>query len=90
MPGAPFNLRSWAHVNIIVQFDPPRAVQIYLFECLSDNIVWLSLRLLSCLDYRSFVNIAMIVNVKFPECVLEAEDVCLLELGIFPKHRLAT
>lgn len=32
----------------------------------------------------------MIVNVKFPECVLEAEDVCLLELGIFPKDRLAT
>lgn len=32
----------------------------------------------------------MIVNVKFPECVLEAEDVCLLELGIFPKNRLAT
>lgn len=30
----------------------------------------------------------MIVDVKFPECILEAEDVCLLELGIFPKNKL--
>lgn len=83
-------MEKGAHINVIVQFDPPGAVQIYLFERLSDNIVWLSLRLLSRLDYRSFVNIAIIVNVKFPECVLEAEDVCLLELGIFPNDRLVT
>lgn len=62
----------WAHINIIVQFDLPRAVQSYPFERLSDHIVWLSLRLLSCFDYRSFVNIAIIGKVKLPDCVLEA------------------
>ena len=72
------------HVNIVVQLDSPRAVQLHLFEGLAHHIVRLVLRLLRRLDYRRLVEVALVVDVESAKGILQAEDVRLLELGVFP------
>lgn len=41
------------------------------------------LRLLRSLDHSALVEVALVVNVELAEGVLEAEDLALLELGVF-------
>jgi hypothetical protein len=51
---------------------------------LSYDIVRLVLRLLGGLDDCSLVKIALVVDIELAECVLQAEDLALIKLGIFP------
>lgn len=78
------NTCNRAYINIVIQFYPPRTVQLDFFKRLSDDIVWLPLRLLRCFDYRRFVNIALVFNIKLPKSVLKAKYILLLELGVLP------
>lgn len=73
-----------SYANIIVKLYPPRAVQLYLSQCLPNSIVCLSLRGLSGFDCGSLVKITLVVYIKLAEGILQAEDVGLLELGILP------
>lgn len=73
-----------AHIDIIIQFHSPRAIQLDLFQRLPNNIVGLPLRGLGCLDHGSFVNVSFVLDIELPKSILEAEDVGLLELGVFP------
>jgi hypothetical protein len=45
------------------------------------------LRLLRCLDHRRLVEIALVVNVELAESILQAKDLALLELGVFPVRK---
>lgn len=45
------------------------------------------LRLLRCLDHRRFVEITLVVNVELAESILQAKDLPLLELGVFPARK---
>jgi hypothetical protein len=73
-----------AYTNEIVQFHPPRRVQLNLFQGLSDYVVGLSFTRLCCLDCSSLIYISLVINVKLSKGILEAEDFVLLELRIFP------
>lgn len=74
------------NINIVVQFYPPRAVELHSLQCLSDNIIRLPLRGLSGLDHGGLVNIALVINIQFAKGVLEGKYVLLLELRVFPKN----
>ena len=75
-----------AYINVIVQFYPPRAIQLDLFERLPNNIVGLSLGLLSCFDDRRFIDVTFVINVKLSKGVLKAKYILLLELGVFSER----
>jgi hypothetical protein len=75
-----------AHINIVLQFYPSRAVQLDLFKRLPHDIVWLMFRLLRRLDHGRLVEIALVVDVEFAEGILQPKDFSLLELGIFPSR----
>ena len=51
---------------------------------MSHDVVRLVLRLLRGLDDCSLVEVALVVNVELPEGILQAKDLALLELGVFP------
>jgi hypothetical protein len=42
------------------------------------------LRLLRRLDHCGLVEVALVVNVELAEGILQAKDLALLELGVFP------
>lgn len=73
-------------IYVIIQLHSPRAIQLDLFEGLAHNIVGLVLGLLCCLDDGGLVNVALVVDVELAEGVLQAEDLALIELGIFSAH----
>jgi hypothetical protein len=71
------------YINIVVQLDSSRAVQLNLLESLSHNIVGLALRVLSGLDDGGFVYVALVVDIHVLEGIGELEDLILIELGVF-------
>jgi hypothetical protein len=75
------------YTNVVVQLNPSRGVQLHFFQSLPDNIVWLSLACLGGLDCSSFVNVSFVVDVELAEGILQAEDLVLLELRVFPALR---
>jgi hypothetical protein len=72
------------YINIVVQLDSPRAVEFDLLQRLSHHIVRLVLRLLRRLDDGALVEVALVVDVEPAEGVLQAKDLALLELRVFP------
>jgi hypothetical protein len=86
---------TWAvvvvYINIVVQLDSSRAVQLNLLESLSHNIVGLALRVLSGLDDSGLVYVALVVNIHVLEGIGELEDLILIELRVFSSDsRLCT
>jgi hypothetical protein len=71
-------------VDVVVQLDSPRAVELDLLQGLAHDIVRLVLGLLGGLDDGGLVEVALVVNVELAEGVLQAKDLALLELGVFP------
>jgi hypothetical protein len=51
---------------------------------LSNNIIRLVLALLYGADSAGFVEVAFVVGIEFAKGILEAKDIALLKLGIFP------
>jgi hypothetical protein len=82
---------TWAvvvvYINIVVQLDSSRAVQLNLLESLSHNIVGLALRVLSGLDDSGLVYVALVVNIHVLEGIGELEDLILIELRVFSVQR---
>jgi hypothetical protein len=79
-------VQSWAdtHVNIVVQLDAPRAIELDLLQGLAHDVVRLAFRLLRGLDDGGLVEIALVVDVELAEGILQPEDLALLELRVFP------
>lgn len=75
------------YVDVILKFDTSRAVELYTFQGLAHNIIRLSLRLLSGLDYRGFIQITTIVDIQLVECILERENLALIQLRETPTER---
>jgi hypothetical protein len=75
------------YINIVVQLDSSRAVQLNLLESLSHNIVGLALRVLSGLDDSGLVYVALVVNIHVLEGIGELEDLILIELRVFSVQR---
>jgi hypothetical protein len=71
-------------IDIVVQLDAARAVQLDLLQGLAHDVVGLVLRLLRRLDDRGLVEIALVVQVELAEGILQPEDLALLELRVFP------
>jgi hypothetical protein len=71
-------------VDVVVQLDSPRAVELDLLQGLAHDIVRLVLGLLGGLDDGGLVEVALVVDVELAEGVLQAKDLALLELGVFP------
>ena len=66
------------------QLDAPRAIELDLLQGLAHDIVRLVLGLLGGLDDGGLVEVALVVDVELTEGVLQAKDLALLELGVFP------
>lgn len=73
-----------AHIDIIVKFNAPRAIQLNFFQCLTDHIVGLTLGALRRFDDSGLVKGAFVVDIEFAKGIRECEDFILLELRIFP------
>jgi hypothetical protein len=71
-----------AYIHIVIQFYPPRTVELDLFQGLPHYIVRLVLGLLRRLDDGALVEVALVVNVELAEGILQAKDLALLKLGI--------
>ena len=78
------SFRWETHINVVVKLDASRAVKFNLFEGLSHDVVGLVFGLLSGLQHGSFVDVALVLNVKPAKSILQAKDLVLLELWIFP------
>jgi hypothetical protein len=59
-----------AYIDIVIQLDSPRTVELDFFQGLSHHIVRLVFRLLRRLDHRRLVEIALVVNVELAEGIL--------------------
>lgn len=68
------------YVDKVLKLYSPGGVQLDLLQCLSHDIVWLSLALLGSLDGSTLVDVSLVVDVELAESVLQAEDLVLLEL----------
>lgn len=77
--------RVLTYADVVIQLYSPRRVQLHLLQSLSNNIIWLSLAGLGGLYRRRLVNISLVVDIQLPERILQAKDLILLELRIFPK-----
>ena len=87
-PSLPHHDRSLCtHIDIVLEFDSPRAVQLNFLQRLSHDVVRLVFGVLGRFDDGRFVEIALVVDVQLAEGVLQAEDFRLLELRIFPESR---
>ena len=71
------------YIDIVVQLDSSRAVQLDLLESLSHNIVGLALRVLSGLDDGGLVYVALVVDIHVLEGIRQLEDLILIELRVF-------
>ena len=80
---------SATHIDIVVQFHAPRAIELDLLQRLTHNVVRLVLRLLGRLDDGGLVEVALVVDVELAEGILQSEDLALLELGVFPAALLS-
>ena len=78
------DLAFYAHIDIIIQLHPSRAIKLHLFQCLPDHIIGLPFRGLCRLDHCCFINVALVVNIELAKGVLEAENVGFLKLRVFP------
>jgi hypothetical protein len=72
-----------SYINIVIQFNSPRTIQLNLLQGLAHHVVRLTLTLLDRADGAGFVQVAAIVNVQLAEGILQGEDVRLLELRVF-------
>lgn len=77
------------HIDIVVKLYAPRAIELHLLQCLSDNIIGLALGSLGGLDCIGLLNVALVINIELAECLSKAKDVLLLELGILSAANLA-
>jgi hypothetical protein len=76
---------SWLpHPNKVIQLDSPRRIELYFFQRLAHDIVWLPLASLGRLDRSCLVDISLIVYVQLTKGVLQSKDLILLELRVFP------
>lgn len=73
---------------IVFQLNSSRRIKIDLFQSLSNDIIWLPLSSLCSFDRSGLVDISLIVDIEFTESILQAEDLILLKLRIFPARRL--
>lgn len=71
-------------VDIVVQLDAPRAIELDLLQGLAHHVVRLVLGLLGRLDDRGLVEVTLVVDIELAEGVLQAEDLALLKLWVFP------
>lgn len=79
-----------AYIDIIIQFYPPRAIQLHLFERLPNNIVWLSFRRLRRFYDGSLIDVALVIDVQLAKGILQTKDVLLLELRIFSSRHIVS
>lgn len=77
-------VRLCTYADIVLQLDAPGGVEVDLLECLSHDIVGLSLAGLGRLDGSGLVYVALVVDIELAEGVCQAEYVVLLELGELP------
>lgn len=77
-------------IDVVIEFYSPRAIQLNLFQRLTDDIVRLSFRVLRRLDRSRFIDVALVVYIEFSEGVGKAEDIRLLELRVLPEYSSAT
>lgn len=70
-------------VHVVVQLHAPRTVKFDFLQCLAHHIVRLALRLLRRLDDRGLIQVAFVVYIELAESILQAKNVCLLELWVF-------
>lgn len=75
---------SLTYADIILQLYSPGGVEVDLLECLSHDIVGLSLAGLGCLDGSGLVYVTLVVDIELAKGVCQAEYVILLELGELP------
>jgi hypothetical protein len=54
-------------IDIVIQLDTSRTVQLDLFQGLSDDVVRLSLAVLGSLDRGRFIDVALVVDVELSE-----------------------
>lgn len=73
-----------AYANIVLELDTSRRVKVDLLQCLSHNIVRLSLAGLGGLDGSGLVYISFVVDVELTEGICQSEYVALVELGESP------
>jgi hypothetical protein len=79
---------SVTYSYIVFKLNSSRRIKVNLLQSLSNNIVWLSLGSLCSFDRSGLVDVSLIVDIEFTEGILQAEDLILLELRIFPARRL--
>lgn len=75
--------RRRTNVDVVLKLNPPRTVQLNLLQGLPHDIVWLPLGALCALNSCCLVQVATVFYVELAKGILEAEDLTLLELGIF-------
>jgi hypothetical protein len=54
---------SCTYPNIVFQLDPPRGIELYLLQGLTNDVVWLTLARLGGLNGGSLVNVPLVVNI---------------------------
>lgn len=74
------------NIDIVLQFDPARTVEVDIFQDLADGVIGLSFGLLGGLDGHGLVQVAPIIDIQLAKGVLKSEDFALLELGVLPAH----
>lgn len=75
---------SFTYADIVLQLYSPGGVEVDLLECLSHDIVGLSLAGLGCLNGSGLVYVTLVVDIELAKGVCQAEYVVLLELGELP------
>lgn len=78
------------YVDIILKLDTSGAVEFYTFQSLTNDIIRLALRLLSCFDHGSFIEVAAVVDVQLVECILKSKDLALVQLREPPRGAQGT
>lgn len=76
-----------AHIDVVFKLDAPRAIKSHLLQSLTHHIVRLTFRDLYLLNRGVLVDISLILDVQLAESILKAEDLALLELGVFTLAR---
>ena len=71
-------------INIVFELHSTRAVEFNFLQRLAYDIIRLTFRLLGGFDHSGFVQVALFINVQFPESILEGEYLPLIKLRVLP------
>lgn len=72
------------YIDIVLELYTSGTVELHPFQGLAHHIIRLSFGLLRGLNHRGFVQITAIVDIQLMECVLEGENLSLVQLRESP------